>query len=124
MINAVERLGLVVQILDLEDYGFLRSLDARRERTFRRGRIRIFRRELRVITEDAAKLFRVRRLNLAKAGRWNDYVPLLGETAGGFWALGQLWLAGTLLAWRIPVVLDAPRSADRLARLVTNQKFS
>jgi hypothetical protein len=124
MINAVERLALFVQILDPEDYGFLRSLDAHRERTFRRDRVRIFRRELRVITKDAAKLFRVRRLNLAKAGRWDNYVPLLGETAGGFWAIGKLWLAGTLLAWRIPMIVDAARNADRLARLVTSQKFS
>jgi hypothetical protein len=124
MINAVERLALFVQILDPADYGFLRSLDARRERTFRRDRVRIFRRELRVITRDAAKLFRVRRLNLAQAGRWNDYVPLLGETAGGFLAIAKLWLAGILLAWRIPMVVNAGRSADRLARLVTSQKFS
>jgi hypothetical protein len=124
MMSAAERLDLFVQILDPEDYGFIRSLDARRERTFRRDRVRIFRRELRVIVTDAANLFRIRRHNLARAGRWNDYIPLLGETAGGFWAIGKLWLAGTLLAWRIPMVVNGNRSAERLARLVTNQKFS
>jgi hypothetical protein len=124
MMSAAERLDLFVQILDPEDYGFMRSLDAGRERTFRRDRVRIFRRELRVIAVDATNLFRVRRLNLAKAGRWNDYFPLIGETAGGFWAIGKLWIAGTLLDWRIPIMMNGVRSADRLARLVTTQKFS
>ena len=124
MMTATERLNLFVQILDREDYGFLRSLDARREQQFRRDRIRIFRRELRAIANQARGLFRVRRSNLAAAGRWGDYVPLTMEAAGTYVAIGKLWTAGTLLAWRMPEWVDAGRNANLLRRYVTSPEFS
>ncbi len=124
MMNAAERLNLFVQILDREDYGYLRSLDARRERQFRRYRIRIFRRELRAIANQTAGLFRIRRRNLAAAGKWGAYWPLTKETAGTFVAIAKLWTAGTLVAWRMPEWIDAGRSADLLLRYVTSRPSS
>jgi hypothetical protein len=123
MMTATERLNLFVQILDREDYGFLRSLDARRERQFRRDRIRIFRRELRAIANQSRDLFRVRRSNLSAAGRWGGYWPLAMETAGTYLAIGKLWTAGMLLAWRMPEWVNASRNANLLRRYVTSQKF-
>ena len=124
MLNAPDRLGLFVQILDPEDYGFLRSINADAERKFRQDRLRIFRKELRVIAVDYVKLYLERTSNLAAAGRWQAYAPLALETTAGFAAIAKLWAAGTLFAWRMPMVVDAARSAERLARVITSEKFS
>jgi hypothetical protein len=124
MLNASERFGLLVQILDPVDYRFLRSINMTAERAFRRDRVRIFRRELRVIAADSFKLYRERSANLAAAGRWQAYAPLVAQTGIGFLAIARLWTAGSLFAWRLPMVINAARNADQLVRFVTSEKFS
>ena len=122
--TATERLHLFVHILDPEDYDFVRIRAPRLERQFRRDRMQIFRTELRAIARDAARLHRERASNLAAAGRWGDYPALLAEKIAMRAALAKLSLAGALFAWRLPLVIDAARSANRVLTLVSSQELS
>jgi hypothetical protein len=124
VITAAERLRLFVRILDPADYQFVQGLDRRVESKLRRDRMRIFRRELRVIAADSASLYRARAGNLAAAGRWQAYPSLVLDTMSGFFSLGKLAVAGTLFAWRFPLVIDAARNANRVVQFMTNEKFS
>jgi hypothetical protein len=124
VITDTERFQLFVGILDRADYEFVAARNPRAEREFRRERVRIFRRELRSITDASARLYRVRASNLAAAGRWSAYPRLVSETIGSFVSIGKLALAGTLLAWRLPVMIDAASNASRVLRFVTAETFS
>jgi hypothetical protein len=119
-----ERLHLFVHILDPEDYDFVRMHAPRMESGFRRDRVRIFRKELQAIARDAAQLHRERASNLAAAGRWGDYPALLMDRVQMLAALRKLSLAGRLFAWRLPIFIDAARSANRVLTFVTGQEFS
>jgi hypothetical protein len=124
VITETERFQLFVGILDREDYTFLSARNPRVERKFRRERVRIFRRELRLIAADSVKLYRVRASNLAAAGRWSAYPQLVLETIGSFVSIGKLSLAGTLLAWRLPLMIDAAGNASRVLRFVSAETAS
>jgi hypothetical protein len=124
VITETQRFHLFVSILDPADYQFIRERQPSGDSTFRRERVRIFRRELRAISADSAKLYRERASNLAAAGRWGAYLSLLGDTAMIFLSIRKLALAGTLFAWRVPLVIDAARNADRVLAFVTNPRFS
>jgi hypothetical protein len=113
-----------VQILDPVDYQFVRAQGAELERKFRRERMRIYRKELGAIARDSRKLYRERAANLATAGYLNRYPALLLDTMLNFAAIGRLALAGTLFAWRLPLVIDAARSANRVLAFSASQKFS
>jgi hypothetical protein len=124
VITAAERFHLFVRILDSADYQFIRQLDPRAEHKLRRDRMRIFRRELRAIAVDSASLYRARAANLGAVGRWQAYPSLVLDTMSSFVSIGKLAAAGTLFAWRLPLVIDAARNANRVLRFVTNEKFS
>jgi hypothetical protein len=124
VITDTERFQLFVGILDCADYEFVGALNRRAEREFRRERVRIFRRELRLIADDSANLYRVRASNLAAAGRWSAYPRLVSETIGSFVSIGKLALAGTLLAWRLPLMIDAASNASRVLRFVSGETVS
>ena len=124
MITEAERFQIFVGILDRADYQFIRSRNSILERKFRKTRMRIFRRELRTIAGDTASLYRVRASNIAAAGRWSAYPGLVFETMASFVSIGKLAAAGRLFAWRLPVVIDAARNAQRVLRFVTSEKFS
>jgi hypothetical protein len=94
------------------------------ENKLRRSRIRIFRRELRAIAGDSKNLYRERAANLAAAGRWRAYPSLVLDTTLSFISIGKLGLAGVLFAWRLPLVIDAARNANRVLSFVTSEKFS
>ena len=115
-----ERFHLFIRILDPEDYNFVRSRDPLMEGQFRRKRARIYRKELRSIAADSVKLYRVRAANIAASGRWAAYPPLVIDTISGFFSVGKLFAAGILFAWRLPVMIDTARNADRVLRFVTS----
>jgi hypothetical protein len=116
-----ERFHLFVHILDPEDYLFVRARDPRAESRFRRERARIYRQELRSIAADSVQLYRARAANIAAAGQWSSYPPLALDTISGFVSIGKLAVAGLLFAWRLPLIIDAARNADRVLRFVTSQ---
>jgi hypothetical protein len=120
----VERFHLFVRILDPEDYQFVRSRGPRVEKGFRRKRMRIFRQELRAITADLARSYRVRAGDVAIAGDWAAYPSLALDTVSGFLSIAKLYAAGILFAWRLPLMIDAARNADRVLRLVTSETFA
>jgi hypothetical protein len=124
MTSDTERFRLFVGILDRADYEFIGSHNPSLERKFRRDRMRIFRRELRSIAVDSARLYRVRASNLAAVGRWSAYPSLALDTMSSFVSIGKLFTAGTLFAWRLPVMIDAARDANRVLRFITSEKFS
>jgi hypothetical protein len=124
VITETQRFHLFVSILDSADYQFIRERQPSGESKFRRERVRIFRRELRAISADSVKLYRERASNLAAAGRWGAYLGLLGDSAMIFLSIRKLALAGTLFAWRAPMVIDAARNANRVLAFATNPKFS
>jgi len=119
-----ERFQLLAGILDNADYEFIGSRNPHLERKFRRDRVRIFRRELRSIANDSAKLYRIRASNLAAAGRWSAYPSLVLDTTSGFISIAKLFTAGTLFAWRLPMVIDAATNANRVLRFVSSETFS
>ena len=123
MATEAERFRLFVSILEPADYEFIRARSAEAEREFRRDRIRIFRNELRTIAADSRKLFGERVSNLAAAGQWNDYPGLAWDSLAIYLAIKKLSLAGALFAWRLPLVIDAARNANRVLAFVTNPKF-
>jgi hypothetical protein len=124
MITETERFQLFVGILDRADYKFLGARNPQAERELRRERVRIFRRELRFIAADSAQLYRTRASNLAAAGRWSAYPRLVSETIAGFISIGKLSLAGTFLAWRLPLMIDAATNANRVLRFVSGETVS
>ncbi len=124
MTGHAERFQIFLTILDAADCEFVERRDARLARSFRKTRARIFRRELSVIATEAGNLFRVRRDNIAAAGRWSAYAPLLRETAGSYWAIAKLHLAATAYSLQLPRVVDAARNADRVLRFITSQTIA
>src|SRR5580704_7759044 len=113
-----ERFQLLVRILDPADYLFLRSQNPSIEKPFRRKRARIFCGELRAIAADSARLYRERAGNIAAVGRWSAYPALTLETMSGFLAIAKLYFAGVLFGWRLPVLINATKNADRVLRFV------
>jgi hypothetical protein len=118
-----ERFQLLVRILDPADYLFLRSQNPSLEKLFRRKRARIFRSQLHVIAADSARLYRERAGNIAAAGRWSAYPALTLETISGFLAIAKLYFAGVLFGWRLPVLINAAKNADRVLRFVISERF-
>ncbi len=115
-----ERFGLLVRILESNDYAFIQHRNPSIAKRFRRDRLRIFRRELRDIAADSVETYQKRVSRISAAGQWSAYGPLVRETASVFVSLGKLSLAGTLFSWRIPVMINAGINVERLVKYFAN----
>jgi hypothetical protein len=124
MMGQNERLGLLIRILDPEDYQYIRAYDFRIEARFRRERMRIYRGELRNLASDALRSYRTRLSNINAAGRWGAYPGLVMSTASTFSSIGKLWLAGALFQMRLPVMVDVAAHRERLNNFLTAEALS
>ncbi|HLW76980.1 MAG TPA: hypothetical protein VKS01_08335 [Bryobacteraceae bacterium] len=121
MTDTRERFQIFLGILDLNDCEFVEQHDRLAGRVFRRNRARIFRKELRTLIREAGGLYRVRAGNIAQAGRWPAYAPLLVDTALSYWAIAKLYAAGVLFALDGPQLISATHNAERVQRFVSSQ---
>ena len=113
------RLVTLIQILDREDYRFVRSQDLRIEVEFRRKRMRIYRAALRGLAAEIWKSHQAQISNVTAAGAWDRYLPVVFKTATSFASVGKLWMAGILVSCRMPVPFDLARTRERLENFLT-----
>src|SRR5690348_14784906 len=124
MIDQNERLGLLIRMLDPEDYRFIAAFDLRTEIHFRRKRMKIYRGELREIAGEALRSYRAGLSNINAAGRWSAYPDLVWNTLGAFSSIATLWMAGSLFRLRLPVMFDVAARRERLQRFLTDETRS
>ena len=124
MMDHAERFRILLGLLSAEDYRFVGQRDPHCAKMFRKNRARIFRGELRVIKGEARGLYRERLQNIAAAGRWFSYPPLVWDTALSYFAIAKLSAAGTLFSLDLPRMIDTARNGERVQRFVTSQTLA
>ena len=124
MLEQNERLGLLIRMLDPEDYRFVACYDFRTESRFRRERMRIYRGELRSIVMDAIRSHHAGLANINAAGRWSSYPSLVLGTMSALLCIGKLWAAGALFGLRLPVLFDLAAQRERLQSLLSPEPLS
>lgn len=121
MPEITERIELLQRLLDPEDYRYIKAQSDRMEAHFRRERMRIYRIGLRELMATMGDLYQARLSAMNAAGQWSAYPGLAWNTLGTFWALGRLWMAGTLFRFRLPLLVDVAAQHERLLRMVTHE---
>jgi hypothetical protein len=114
-----ERLGLLIRILDPEDYRYIGGHDLRLESRLRRERMKIYRVGLLEIGSEIVDSYHARLANMNRAARWGAYGGLVVSTASMFLSLGKLWAAGALFGLRLPIFFDVAAQSERLSGFLT-----
>jgi hypothetical protein len=122
--NTSDRLLLLARLLDPEDYRFIETRNPVIARRFRHQRMRIVQTELREVACEVGSKFRERASLIEASGQWRAYPALVRRTALTFGAIAKLRLATTLLAWRLPVLIDVAAATERLVGFATSGELS
>jgi hypothetical protein len=114
----MDRFTFLLRLTESADLKFLENHPAAAAK-LQKARARIFRGEIRDLHREVAAVFRRRLHRIGENGRWDAYVPLLGETAGAFRSLSALALSGTLFFWGIGLPLSFPKRVAKVREYLT-----
>src|SRR5271165_132463 len=85
----------------------------------RKGRARIFHRELSVIRQEVNTAFSSRLHRIGECGRWARMLGLIADTTSAYVALGKLEINGALFRYNIPAAFQTSPNTEKLYRYFT-----